>query len=97
MANWFQQTTIQKILPPCIFKAGEEYIIKFFGIHKNCDKTDNSNLNTLEPQITIIKVSDDVETSKVTTVPATTIPVTTTTIATTAEVPQPEMEKQVVK
>ena len=71
---------------PCIFKAGEEYIIKFFGIHKNCDKTDNSNLNTLEPQITIIKVSDDVETSKLTTVPATTIPVTTTTIATTAEV-----------
>lgn len=73
-------------IAPCIFKAGEEYIIKFFGIHKNCDKTDNSNLNTLEPQITIIKVSDDVETSKVTTVPATTIPVTTTTIATTAEV-----------
>ena len=73
-------------ISPCIFKAGEEYIIKFFGIHKNCDKTDNSNLNTLEPQITIIKVSDDVETSKVTTVPATTIPVTTTTIATTAEV-----------
>ena len=53
-------------ISPCIFKAGEEYIIKFFGIHKNCDKTDNSNLNTLEPQITIIKVSDDVETSKVT-------------------------------
>lgn len=73
-------------ISPCIFKAGEEYIIKFFGIHKNCDKTDNSNLNTLEPQITIIKVSDDVETSKVTTVPATTIPVTTTTIATTAEI-----------
>lgn len=73
-------------ISPCIFKAGEEYIIKFFGIHKNCDKTDNSNLNTLEPQITITKVSDDVETSKVTTVPATTIPVTTTTIATTAEV-----------
>ena len=73
-------------IAPCIFKASEEYIIKFFGIHKNCDKTDNSNLNTLEPQITIIKVSDDVETSKVTTVPATTIPVTTTTIATTAEV-----------
>ena len=73
-------------IAPCIFKAGEEYIIKFFGIHKNCDKTDNSNLNTLEPQITIIKVSDDVETSKVTTVPATTIPVTTT-IATTAEIP----------
>ena len=73
-------------IAPCIFKAGEEYIIKFFGIHKNCDKTDNSNLNTLEPQITIIKVSDDVETSKVTTVPATTIPVTTTTIATTAEI-----------
>lgn len=73
-------------IAPCIFKAGEEYIIKFFGIHKNCDKTDNSNLNTLEPQITIIKVSDDVETSKVTTVPATTIPVTTTTIATTSEI-----------
>ena len=73
-------------IAPCIFKAGEEYIIKFFGIHKNCDKTDNSNLNTLEPQITIIKVSDDVETSKVTTVPATTISVTTTTIATTAEI-----------
>ena len=73
-------------ISPCIFKAGEEYIIKFFGIHKNCDKTDNSNLNTLEPQITIIKVSDDVETSKLTTVPATTIPVTTTTIATTGEV-----------
>ena len=73
-------------IAPCIFKAGEEYIIKFFGIHKNCDKTDNSNLNTLEPQITIIKVSDDVETSKLTTVPATTIPVTTTTIATTGEV-----------
>ena len=73
-------------ISPCIFKAGEEYIIKFFGIHKNCDKTDNSNLNTLEPQITIIKVSDDVETSKVTTVPATTIPVTTTTIATTSEI-----------
>ena len=73
-------------ISPCIFKAGEEYIIKFFGIHKNCDKTDNSNLNTLEPQITITKVSDDIETSKVTTVPATPIPVTTTTIATTAEV-----------
>lgn len=43
-------------ITPCIFKAGEEYIIKFFGIHKNCDNTD---LNYMSPQIKVLKVADE--------------------------------------
>lgn len=49
-------------ITPCIFKAGEEYIIKFFGIHKNCDNTD---LNYMSPQIKVLKVADEPETSEV--------------------------------
>lgn len=42
------------------FKAGEEYIVKFYGLHSNdCSNTDMTNIN---PTIKVVKISSETET-----------------------------------
>lgn len=71
-------------LSPLNFKAGEQYIIKFYGVHKNCDITDMTNHR---PQIQVTKISDEPETT--TPNPTTDIlPETTVNNATTGTLPE---------
>ena len=43
------------------FKAGEEYIVKFYGLHsKDCSNTDMTNI---KPTIKVVKISSETETT----------------------------------